>query len=226
MNFLATWFPAAWTAAAHFVWAAVLLLAARRACAAAAAQPAAVGVAVMFLAVLWMLNAGLGSGRLAGMSYHLLGMNLTALMLGAPAALWLGFLLLVPYAMLHGGSLAAVSLNALFLLLPALAVNVSVRRAAAKLPPNLFVYIFLNGFISAALGMLLTGVSIIALLQASGSFSGNVLWSSAFPVFFLLAWGEAFLSGIFTAVFVALRPQWLATFDDARYLHTENRIWK
>ena len=87
MNFLTQWFPAEWMFAAHVVWAAVLLFTARRALAAVAGRPAALGVATVSLAVLWSLNAGLGSGQLAGMSYHLLGINLAALMLGVPAAL-------------------------------------------------------------------------------------------------------------------------------------------
>ena len=227
MNFLTQWFPAEWMFAAHMIWAAVLLFTARRALAAVAGRPAALGVATVSLAVLWSLNASLGSGQLAGMSYHLLGINLAALMLGVPAALWLGFLLLVPHMVLNGWeNLNAVSLNALFLLLPALGMNLLMRKIAWKLPPNLFVYIFLNGFISAALGMLLTGFLIVLLLQTAGAFPSEILWASVFPVFFLLTWGEAFLNGIFTAIFVALRPQWLATFDDSRYLRTENTIWK
>lgn len=227
MNFLNPWFPPEWTIAAHIIWAAFLLLTARRAFSAAAKHPAATFVAVVCMAVLWILNADLGSGQLAGMNYHLLGINLVALMLGAPAALWLSTLLLIPYAAVHGiENLGVTSLNALFLLLPALSVNLLLRKIAVRLPPNLFVYIFFNGFISAALGMLLTGVFIVLLLQTAGVFSAEALWSSAFPVFFLLTWGEAFLNGIFTAIFVALRPQWLATFDDARYLHTESSIWK
>jgi uncharacterized membrane protein len=34
----------------------------------------------------------------------------------------------------------------------------------------------------------------------------------------LMAWGDAFLTGMFAAIFVAFAPQWLATWSDARYL--------
>ena len=34
----------------------------------------------------------------------------------------------------------------------------------------------------------------------------------------LIAWGEAFLTGALTAIFVAFRPQWLLTYSDERYL--------
>jgi len=35
----------------------------------------------------------------------------------------------------------------------------------------------------------------------------------------LMAWGDAFITGMLVAVFVAFAPQWLATWSDARYLH-------
>ncbi len=35
---------------------------------------------------------------------------------------------------------------------------------------------------------------------------------------FLAAWGDAFLSGMVVAIFVAFRPQWLATYADRLYL--------
>lgn len=226
MNFTADWFPPALLYAALFIWGLVLLAAAKPALAACRRSGAA-GVAAVYLTALWSLNAGLGGGQLAGMNYHLLGINLAVLMVGLPAALWLGTLLLSAFAWLNGAeNLHAAGLNALFLLLPPAAVNWLFRRIAAKLPDNLFVYIFFNGFLAAAAGMLLTGLLAVALLQFAGVFPAPVLWASAFPVFFLLSWGEAFLSGIFTAVFVALRPQWLATFDDARFLRPKNEIWK
>jgi uncharacterized membrane protein len=34
----------------------------------------------------------------------------------------------------------------------------------------------------------------------------------------LMAWGDAFLTGMFSAIFVAFAPHWLATWSDRRYL--------
>jgi uncharacterized membrane protein len=34
----------------------------------------------------------------------------------------------------------------------------------------------------------------------------------------LMAWGEAFSTGMLVAIFVAFKPEWLATWSDARYL--------
>ena len=93
------------------------------------------------------------------------------------------------------------------------------------LPPNLFLYIFINGFFCAAAGMMATGAAITALLSQSTVFAAVDLWQQAFPVFFLISWGEAFLTGMFTAIFVALKPQFLLTFDDDFYLNRQNSIW-
>ena len=34
----------------------------------------------------------------------------------------------------------------------------------------------------------------------------------------LMAWGDAFTTGMLAAIFVAFRPQWLATWSDRLYL--------
>ncbi|MBE7940473.1 MULTISPECIES: hypothetical protein [Ramlibacter] len=36
----------------------------------------------------------------------------------------------------------------------------------------------------------------------------------------LMAWGDAFVTGMLGAIFVAFRPQWMATWSDARYLES------
>ena len=101
-----------------------------------------------------------------------------------------------------------------------------VAYAGRRLPPNIFVFIFLNGFLSAAAGILLTGIIVVAVLDGIHAFGQDVLWTAALPVFILIAWAEAFLSGIATAIFVALKPHWINTFDDNRYLKSDRSIWQ
>ena len=150
---------------------------------------------------------------------------LAVLMVGAPAALWLGALLLFPSLLISDAGWQAYPFNALALLLPPLAVNLSFRVLVDRLPANIFVFIFLNGFIGSAAAMLLTGAVLTGVLDWTGAFSDGVMWGSAFPVFFLLSWAEAFISGAATAIFVALKPHWINTFDDGRYLKSTNKIW-
>lgn len=229
MNFLASWFPPLWR---YLADAALLVLLA------ATAKPAwrmlrvygeTAVVAVCVMLILWSLRAGLSEGVMAGMNYHLLGVILCTLMLGFPATVWCAAVLMLPYAWAFYGAenLAVLGLNILAVVLPPAAVGTLIRHVAARyLPKHLFVYIFINGFFAAAAGMLLTGLVIVLLLSQTAAFAHVSLWSLAFPVFFLMAWGEAFLTGLLTAIFVVLVPQLLQTFDDGRYLQVKREIWK
>lgn len=225
MIFQTEWFSSAILTAAWIILALLLGLTAQAAFRSFARYRPAVTLAVIILTTAWLLNATPDDGQLAGMSYHLLAVNLAALMIGAPAAFWLSTLLLLPYIWLFGGSWQVYALNALGLLLPPLLIHTLFRRFVDMLPANLFIFIFVNGFIASAAGILFTGLVLVGILDWANAFSSEVLWSTALPVFILLGWAEAFLSGITTAIFVALRPQWLNTFDDNRYLKSANKIW-
>lgn len=159
-----------------------------------------------------------------GFAYHLLGINLACLMLGARAA-WAmacASVLLVGLGREGTAFFGVLPINALFTVLPACAVNVLLRRIGQKvLPPNLFAYIFVYGFLGAAAGLLLTGAGLTVL-----SWLNPAVPPVHFPVFLLLAWGEAFLSGLLCAVLIAFAPQLLTTFSDKIYLHREKQIWK
>lgn len=227
MELSATWFSVPFLAASALVWAVLLAATARRAWTAFHRDTWRTAAALLLGGFLWWLRIEVPAGHMHGMVYHLLGINLMALMLGVPAAFWLGSAYALLYGAIHGSSyLAAAPLTALLVVLPACGINLLLRRAAERLPDNLFIYIFLNGFFSAAIGMLLTGFVCCTVLQTAGVFSGSVIWGGIFPVFFLLTWSEAFLSGLFTAIFAALAPRLLATFDDSRYLAKKNTIWR
>ncbi|HGH7029683.1 TPA: energy-coupling factor ABC transporter permease [Neisseria meningitidis] len=174
----------------------------------------------------WCLNASASGGQLAQMNYHLLAVNLVALMVGTSAAFWLAALLMLPYCLLFADSAGAYPPNALVLILPALVVNRLSRMLVNRLPPNIFIFIFVNGFLASAAGILLTGLVLTGILDAANAFPSEILWTTALPVFILLAWAEAFLSGISTAIFVALKPHWINTFDDNRYLKSDRGIWR
>jgi uncharacterized membrane protein len=82
------------------------------------------------------------------------------------------------------------------------------------LPHHLFVYILVRAFLGTWLAMALIGV----LRYWS---EGRPLVLSATDLILarvLTAAGEAFLTGMLVAVFVAFRPQWLATYSDRLYL--------
>jgi uncharacterized membrane protein len=93
----------------------------------------------------------------------------------------------------------------------ALAIGMATRR---WLPKHLFVYILARAFIGTALATVLAA----ALRAWLGGGAALAAAPPIFPAAWLVAWGEAFLTGALTAIFVAFRPQWLLTYSDARYL--------
>lgn len=93
----------------------------------------------------------------------------------------------------------------------ALAIGMATRR---WLPRHLFVYILARAFIGTALATVMAA----ALRAWLGGGAAGAPAPQIFPAAWLIAWGEAFLTGALTAIFVAFRPQWLLTYSDARYL--------
>ncbi|MFO1298504.1 MAG: hypothetical protein U1F25_19900 [Rubrivivax sp.] len=85
------------------------------------------------------------------------------------------------------------------------------RRLA---PPHLFVYIFGRGFLVPVLANLVAGS---AWALASPLPQGLAL-ADLLVARWLTGWGDAVLTGMITAIFVAFRPRWLATYADRLYL--------
>lgn len=150
-----------------------------------------------------------------GVALQLSGASLLVLMFGWPLAV----LSLVPIA-LAGSWFAGLGWEQALSLLAwngiagatlALLLGLATRR---WLPQHLFVFILGRGFIVTALAMM--GAGTLAALWTPlppGTELATLLVGR-----WLMAWGEAFSTGMLTAIFVAFRPEWLASWSDARYL--------
>jgi len=93
----------------------------------------------------------------------------------------------------------------------AMALGAALRR---WLPHHLFVYILGRGFFATALAVTLAGALRLALHGApQGVDAADVLLARG-----LVASGDAFITGMLVAIFVAFRPHWLATYADRIYL--------
>lgn len=93
----------------------------------------------------------------------------------------------------------------------AMAIGAALRR---WLPNHLFVYILGRGFFATAIAGSLAGALSTLLHPLPGGLQAEDLLLARF----LAAWGDAFLAGMVVAIFVAFRPQWLATYADRIYL--------
>ena len=143
------------------------------------------------------------------------GAVLVLLCLGWPLTVWV-----LTAVSLIGGWLAPqtpdqLTVELFFLgILPAtlaLGLGAALRR---WLPHHPFIYILGRGFLGTAL-CLFAARGLETWLQATGP-----LQSTDTPLVaqWLMAWGDAFITGLMTAIGVAFRPQWLATWSDHLYL--------
>lgn len=97
----------------------------------------------------------------------------------------------------------------------ALGLGGAVRR---WLPHHLFVYIFGRGFIATALANMAAGAAqTLTQPLPRGLALEDLLLARG-----LAGWGDAVLTGMIVAIFVAFRPEWLATYTDRLYLPTRN----
>lgn len=162
--------------------------------------------------VLWSLQLRLLP---AGIPPVLSGACLAVLMLGWPAAVVTTAMAAAAALVIAGSgpgpALVALAWNGLVPATAGLAIGLAVRR---WLPRHPFVYILGRGFAGTALAMTIAGLAAVAWRPHAPGTDATTLVTSRW----LAAWGEAFATGALTAIFVAFRPQWLATWSDARYL--------
>jgi len=163
------------------------------------------------LPLLWSLDAVTGMPLLQPLS----GVCVLLLMLGWPLAV----LMLVPVIVVMMLMADLAALDALHRvvwlgLVPAtlaMLVGAAMRR---WLPKHLFVYILGRGFFATAMAVAGAGALAALLYGVPANLSlDDVLLARG-----LAAWGDAFLTGGMAAIFVAFRPQWLATYTDHIYL--------
>ena len=87
---------------------------------------------------------------------------------------------------------------------------------------KVFVYLFGRGFFGTVVCLFIAGL----LAQAAGEQLPGVQQELGKIARWLMAWGDAVVTGMLTAVFVAYRPQWLATWSDDLYLYQQQKKYK
>lgn len=164
---------------------------------------------------LWMIHTGIRPG----LSFHLLGASALTLMFGPWFAL-LAFALINAALALWQGQINAWPIN--WLIYGALPILFSwrlYRFVDRHVTNHFFIYIFLNAFFGAALAVSLTGLASTGFLAFSGAYTLDYLLDQYLPYCLLMAWAEAFSTGMLITVIVVYKPAWIATFDDRRYLN-------
>ncbi|MCS6786555.1 MAG: energy-coupling factor ABC transporter permease [Thiobacillaceae bacterium] len=171
------------------------------------------GATVAVLA-LWLIRTGIKPG----LSFHLLGATVLTLMF-RPAFALLALALVTAALAVWDGQYLAYPANLLVTGVVPVAVSWAIYRLAdRRLPNHLFIYIFVNAFFGAAIAIGAVGLASTGLAAVLGVYGLDYLMREYLPYYLLMAWSEAFVTGMVMTLLVVYRPQWVATFDDRRYL--------
>ena len=167
-----------------------------------------------FLIFLWFLRAD----TLPGLSLHFLGLTAVTLLIGWPFALIAGTLALIILALSGYAGMAGLGIDFWGMIAPPIAVTVLISYSAQRfLPANLFVYLFVDVFLSALLGVLAAAVTSSLLMVALDLYSWSTLWQSYLASSLLLTIPEGIANGMIMTALALLVPTWVISFDEKRY---------
>ena len=166
---------------------------------------------------LWLIKAGIKPG----LNFHLLGASALTLMFGPWFAL-LALAIILAAVTLQSGEFNAYPANLLIMGAVPVALSWNLYRLVdRKLPNHLFVYVFLNAFFGSALAVSAVGLASTGFAALAGAYSLGYLLADYLPFYLLIAWSEAFATGMLMTILVVYKPEWVSTFDDRRYIHNK-----
>ncbi len=176
----------------------------------------AASVAVLLM---WQLRAQ----AVDWLTLHLMFTALLTLIFKAPLALL--SLLIVNLAMVVTGRVDWPLLGVNLLVtgvIPALVMVAVWRLVDRVLPDNLMVFLFVCGFFGAALSTLAAGLSAVGLMLLGASDAHALYQALEYARFLpLLMPSEAFITGMLLSILLVYHPDWVATFNDHRYIDTK-----
>ena len=171
--------------------------------------------AVVILLTIWGIKAGISPG----LGFHHLGATLFTLMFGWPLAIVGLTLTMIASLLLQASDWASLGINGLLSIIIPIAVSYSILTLSQKwLPDNFFIYIFICAFFGAGIAIAISRLSAIALLSVMHAYPDEKLIEESLQYLPLFMFPEAFVTGMLISIFVVYRPDWVATFDDERYI--------
>lgn len=174
--------------------------------------------ACVVLLLLWNTRVGV----LPALNFHLLGVTAVTLMFGWAYAVFAVLMVTIGTTINQSGAWLGIGLNVLITgCLPILVTVSLLHFAQKKLPYNFFVYVYINGFLAA--GLSTVAVSLVGAALMLLADMGNAGWLSyqLLPYLPLVFFSEAFVNGMIMTAMVALRPGWVASFDDELYINNK-----
>lgn len=170
--------------------------------------------ATLAVLALWLIKTGIKPG----LNFHLLGATVLTLMFRPLFAVF-GLAMVIASISVWSGEYAAFAPNLLIMAVVPVAVSWTIYRFVdRRLPNHLFIYVFLNAFFGAAVAISAVGLVSTGFAALSGVYPLAYLLEEYLPYYLLMAWAEAFSTGMVITLLVVYRPEWVATFDDKRYI--------
>lgn len=167
------------------------------------------------LLLLWTMRVAVNEQ----LTFHLLGVTVITLLFGWSLAVIISAVALAGVTFNSGGSWDLFALNAFTTgVIPAGLTLILLVVVRSRLPKNFFIYVLVNGFLTAGLAAMASGYLAVGLLVASGVFTLVELEQDLVPFFPLMFMPEAFLNGWLITILVIYRPQWVYSFSDRLYL--------
>lgn len=169
----------------------------------------------VFLLVIWNLKAGIKPG----LTFHLLGATLFMLMYGWQVAFVAICLVLTGSALYGFIEWKAYAINALVMgALPILFSYAVYRLAVWYMAHHFFVYILINAFFCAGVAMALTVFTASMLMVIFGPYTLKTVRYDYLSYLPFMMFGEGFMTGMLVTVMTLMKPHWLITFDERRYI--------
>ncbi len=166
------------------------------------------------LFLMWIFEVGVRPA----LGFHFLGVTVYTLMFGWSLGV-IGVSLIMTAVTVISGDWAALAMNALLLGILPVSVSYGVYLLVERyLPHHLFIYIFLCAFFNA---MLAAGAAVLALatlLVVTETYTFARISNDYLPFLPLYLFPEGLINGMTITALIGLRPDWLKTYDDERYL--------
>ena len=175
--------------------------------------------ATLAVMLMWQLRAQ----AVDWLTLHLVFTVLMTLVFKMPLALISNVMINVAMVAIGRNDWSLMGANMLVTgIVPATVTGFVWRIVDRRLPDNLMVFLFACGFFGTALATLGGGLSAVALIIVAGTDPEAVYLAQEYARFLpLLMPSEAFITGMLLSILLVYHPNWVATFNDHRYIDSQ-----
>ncbi|MFB9868116.1 energy-coupling factor ABC transporter permease [Vreelandella sulfidaeris] len=172
--------------------------------------------ATVAVVLMWQLRAQ----AVDWLTLHLVFTVLMTLVFKAPLALISNVAINVAMVLIGRNDWVLLGPNVLVTgIVPAVIAGTIWRLVDRRLPDNLMIFLFACGFLGAALATLAGGLAAVLLIIVASNDPEAVYLAQEYARFLpLLMPSEAFITGMLLSILLVYHPDWVATFNDHRYI--------